>query len=170
MSGLVKGLLDYSRIGRKKTVVPISTQEIISDVLDDLGDMIIENNAKIHTQEQLPDIQGFEIELRLLFQNLIQNAIKFRKPNVSLEIHIYGEEKAHHWEFAVQDNGIGIAQENQDKIFILYKSLHNKDDYEGYGIGLAHCKKITELHLGNIWVKSAPNQGSIFYFTISKHL
>jgi signal transduction histidine kinase len=114
----------------------------------------------------MPVIKGYEIEIRLLFQNLISNAIKFRSPESDPVIRITCRKIDNFWEFAIADNGIGIAQEHQEKIFIIFQRLHLKSQYEGSGIGLAHCKKIVELHGGNIWVESEPYKGSKFIFTL----
>lgn len=104
--------------------------------------------------------------MRLLFQNLISNGIKFSKKNISAVITISAELKNNVWEFSINDNGIGIAEEHQNKIFAIFQRLHLKEEYEGTGIGLAHCQKIVGLHEGEIWVESKPNLGSTFYFTI----
>jgi light-regulated signal transduction histidine kinase (bacteriophytochrome) len=104
-----------------------------------------------------------------LFQNLINNAIKFRKKEVPPEIKITSGSKEKEWIFAINDNGIGVEEKDREKIFVIFKQMHNRDEYKGTGIGLAHCKKIVELHGGKIWVESKPGTGSIFIFTIPKH-
>ena len=106
------------------------------------------------TVEILPTINGYETELRLLFQNLIENAIKYQKPDIVPEIIISAESQEKEWLFSITDNGIGIDNKQNEKIFIIFKRLHNRCEYEGTGIGLAHCKKIVELHGGKIWVES----------------
>jgi light-regulated signal transduction histidine kinase (bacteriophytochrome) len=100
-------------------------------------------------------------------QNLIGNAIKFRRPDVPPHIKVEAIEKDEIWEFRISDNGIGIEPRHLDRIFLIFQRLHSRHDFEGNGIGLAHCKRIVELHHGRIWVTSKPGQGSTFYFTIN---
>lgn len=165
MQNLIKGLLDYSRIGRKKILSEIFIDQLLDIVCLDLKVRIDYAGAEI-TYRNMPIIMGYEIELRQLFQNLISNAVKFRKRDVAPRVDITARSIADGWEFAVKDNGIGIAPEHADKIFLIFQRLNNREAYEGSGIGLANCKKIAEMHNGTIWVESAPGQGSTFYFTI----
>jgi light-regulated signal transduction histidine kinase (bacteriophytochrome) len=127
---------------------------------------INECSAKISV-DVLPQLKCHPIEMRQLFQNLLSNALKFRQKDTCPEIYITGEQQGDKWLFSVKDNGIGIAETEREKIFSIFKRLHNRDEYEGTGIGLSHCRKIVEQHGGNIWVDSVPGQGSTFYFTIS---
>jgi light-regulated signal transduction histidine kinase (bacteriophytochrome) len=106
--------------------------------------------------------------LRLLFQNLIANAIKFKKPEIQPEITISAEIHDKEFIFTIADKGIGIENKDYEKIFVIFKRLHNRNKYEGIGIGLAYCKKIVELHGGKIWVESTPGIGTNFNFTIPK--
>ena len=103
-----------------------------------------------------------------LFQNLVGNAIKFKKIGTVPEIILKVVEKQDEWLFSVQDNGIGIPATKFEKIFEIFGRLHSKDEYEGTGIGLASCKKIVEGNGGKIWLESEENIGSTFYFTIPK--
>ncbi|MDO9262291.1 MAG: ATP-binding protein, partial [Flavobacteriaceae bacterium] len=167
MQELVKGLLDYAQIGKASALTLVDCNQIINDVMDDLTVSINESNAKI-TVKELPKLNGYETELRQLFQNLISNAIKFRKKEENLEIKVSAKKDTANWTFSIQDNGIGIDEKNQDKVFTIFKRLHNRNEYEGLGIGLAHCKKIVELHNGSIWIDSKLGDGSIFNFTIPK--
>jgi len=167
MSSLIKSLLDYSRIGYKGVVEQIDLNILLDSVTADLGFKIEHTNAEIKFGN-LPTINGFNLELRLLFQNLITNAIKFHKEGENPKINISYEDKWTHWEFKIEDNGIGIREEFQAKIFVIFQRLHNREEYEGTGIGLSHCKKIVELHGGEIWVNSQENVGSSFHFTIPK--
>ncbi len=165
MKLLIKCLLDYSRIGKEKELTLVDCNEVVNNVLMDMDTLIKKTNAKI-TVQNLPVLNGYKIELNQLFQNLLCNSIKFRKNNVNPEISISVEKVDEIWRFALQDNGIGIDEKDKEKIFILFKRLHNRNEYEGTGIGLSFCKKIVELHNGSIWVESKINEGSIFYFTI----
>ena len=141
---------------------------MIAEIEQDLGTKINSTKTKITTKNLPSNLVVYDTELRQLFQNLITNAIKFRKEEVTPEIEISSKlVKGYHY-FAVTDNGIGIAEEHQNKVFKIFKRLHNRSDYEGTGIGLAHCQKIVELHGGKIWVESELGKGSSFNFTIPK--
>jgi len=165
MQDLVKGLLDFSRIGKEKELTRVDCNEILKEVILDMAHSIEESQATI-TLSELPILNGYAVELRLLFQNLISNAIKFTTNNTSPEIKIAASKQAGEWLFTLQDNGLGIDESDQEKIFIIFKRLHNRNDYEGTGIGLSQCKKIVELHGGTIWVNSQVGKGSAFNFTI----
>jgi len=165
MNKLVNGLLDYSRIGTTSQKVLVDSEKLVQTIIKDLGTKISESKAVISI-DPLPSVWGYELEFRLLFQNLICNAIKFSKKNQVPKIKIAAEQIQGSWKFSISDNGIGISETDQEKIFLIFKRLHNKEQYEGTGIGLAHCQKIINLHKGFIWVDSIPNQGSTFCFTI----
>jgi PAS domain S-box-containing protein len=165
MRMLVTGILDYSLLGQKRILSVVDCDKIIHEVLFDMSDSIKSSGAGIMVKK-LPVINGFETELRLLFQNLIHNAIKFRKRDVPPEIDISAEIQQHEWTFSIQDNGIGIHDNEKEHVFVIFRRTHNRSEYEGSGIGLAHCKKIVEMHDGRIWVESTPGLGSTFYFTI----
>jgi PAS domain S-box-containing protein len=167
MRELVTGLLYYVILGKESVKTDIDCNVIVNEVLLKIDDKIKEIDARVNLQE-LPVLNGYQKELSLLFQNLIENAIKFRRMDIRTEITISVENIENEWKFAVEDNGIGIMEQNNEKVFIIFKQMHNRNKYEGTGIGLAHCKKIVELHDGRIWVESAPEMGSIFYFTIPK--
>jgi PAS domain S-box-containing protein len=165
MQLLVKGLLDYSRIGREKNLVEIDCNQIMKDVLSDMIITIKESGAEI-TISDLPQLKGYETEIRQLFQNLVSNALKFRKKDTTPKIEIFAQKREDDWLFSVHDNGIGIEENNKQKLFVIFKRFNNREEYEGTGIGLAHCKKIVELHGGTIWADSKFGEGSTFYFTI----
>ncbi len=167
MSNLIKGLLDYTRIGKNFEISELDTNLILKNLLNDLNTLIVERNAKFEI-EQLPVISGLDIEIISLFTNLITNAIKYKKKGENPLIKIGATEETDHWKFHVEDNGIGIEKTHLKRIFLIFQRLHNKDEYAGTGIGLAHCQKIVELHGGKIWVESSPGLGSTFYFTIPK--
>jgi light-regulated signal transduction histidine kinase (bacteriophytochrome) len=165
MKVLIKDLLDYSRIGRKKELQAVDCNKMLQEVLADLGAAINETRAEIKT-EQLPAINGYPTEIKQLFQNLIINAIKFRKKTMVPKINISVQKTRDSWQFAFKDNGIGIEEKHNERIFVIFQRLHNRNEFEGSGIGLSHCKKIVELHKGKIWVESTPGVGSIFHFTL----
>jgi PAS domain S-box-containing protein len=167
MQKLVKGLLDYSRIGIQIEIKEVDSNKIVNDAISILSEIIQKTGTQIIIGD-LPIIQGHSIELIELFQNLIENAIKFRKKETPLTINITAKQVENNWQFAVEDNGIGIEEHNKEKAFIIFKRLNNRDEYSGIGIGLAICKKIIALHGGTIWVESKFGQGTIVYFTIPK--
>lgn len=167
MSQLIKGLLEYSRIGTNRQLSQVDISDLIQNILDDLSAQINQTQANISINP-MPKIMGYETELRLLFQNLISNALKFRKADQSPIIHLDVKDKKSHWLFTVTDQGIGIDPVYKDQIFSLFQRLHGIEKYEGTGIGLAHCHKIVDLHGGKIWVESQLHHGSTFFFSISK--
>jgi light-regulated signal transduction histidine kinase (bacteriophytochrome) len=165
MKSLVNGLLDYSSLGRNKEFTKVDCSLLLKSIQEDMKVSITDTAAEINVG-QLPIITGHEIELRLLFQNLISNALKFKKEGIPPKIQIIAEQRTDDIKFSVIDNGIGIEQQYQERIFAIFQRLHSKKEYEGTGIGLAHCQKILELHGGKIWVDSKPNEGSTFNFTL----
>jgi signal transduction histidine kinase len=166
MKTLIKDLLDYSRIGREKKFEPVDCNIVFGEVMADLAKVIKENKAVI-IANRLPLVYAFPTELKLLFQNLISNSIKFQKPGIAPKIDITANKENGYWHFSFRDNGIGIEKQYQQRIFIIFQRLHNRSEYEGSGIGLAHCKKIVELHGGKIWVESEAGKGSTFHFTLA---
>ena len=116
--------------------------------------------------DTLPVIHADESQISRVFQNLIGNALKFRKEGVQPKIHIKAQKEGYEYIFSVQDNGIGIEEQYSDRIFEVFKRLHPIGEYEGTGIGLAIVKRIIERHGGRIWVESEFGVGSTFYFTI----
>lgn len=167
MKVLISELLRFSRIGRNTVMEEVDCNVILNDVLTDLANMIKENNAIVRS-EQLPVISASSIEIKQLFQNLISNAVKFRKKDIPPVIDITCTELENQWEFAFADNGIGIKEEYLDKIFLIFQRLHSDKDYPGTGIGLATCKKIVESNEGKFRVSSETGVGSTFYFTLPK--
>ena len=166
MDNLIRGLLDYSRLSRMKQLELVNCNETLQAVLADLGSMIHPANAKV-TSHELPVINAYPLELSQLFQNLLANALKFKKKDVPAEVNISATKVEGGYCFEFRDNGIGIEAKDLEKIFIIFQRLNTIEEYEGTGLGLAYCKKIVELHHGQIWVESKPNQGSSFYFTIN---
>jgi len=166
MKKVTTTLLDYNRLGIESEIKRVDTKKIIEEVKLDLKQRIKKSNAKIYIQQDLPELKAYPTELRLLFQNLISNAIKFAKPKIVPEIHISVENK-NGWTFSIRDNGIGMSLKENENIFSLFHRVDKSSDIDGSGIGLAHCKKITELHNGKIWVDSIEGKGSTFHFNIN---
>jgi light-regulated signal transduction histidine kinase (bacteriophytochrome) len=162
---LIKDLLDFSRIGIKANREQVDCKIILQEVLEDLGAAIKEAQVEIITGS-LPVVSGYPTELKQLFQNLIINAIKFRKKDTAHRVSVSVQTCPESWQFSVKDNGIGIDKKHSEKIFVIFQRLHSRTEYEGSGIGLAHCKKIVELHDGKLWVESTPGEGTAFHFTI----
>jgi len=167
MQSLIRDLLNYSKIEKDKNKTVIDCNILLKDILNDMAISISESNADIYS-EQLPVITGYLSGLKSVFQNLISNAIKFRKSDLNPIINITAQAKDKEWLFTIKDNGIGIDKIYYKKLFIIFQRLHNKNEYAGTGIGLAQCKKIIELHGGRIWLESELENGSTFYFTIPK--
>jgi len=167
MQLLIRDLLDYSKIDKDKNKTAIDCNILLKDILNDMAVSISESKADVYS-EQLPIVNGYLSGLKSLFQNLISNAIKFRKSDQNPIINITAQANDKEWIFAIKDNGIGIDKIYYKKLFIIFQRLHNKDEYAGTGIGLAQCKKIIDLHEGKIWLESELENGSTFYFTIPK--
>lgn len=168
MTSMIKGLLEFSRIGHNRMPQEIvDCHQLVSTILLDLDASIKAANVT-STIKNLPVIKGNPIELRLLFQNLISNSIKFRKPGVPTLVEVSAEEHPTYFQFCVRDNGIGIDPEDYDKIFYIFQRLHPADMYEGTGLGLAYCRKIVEFHGGKIWVVSEKDAGCSIFFTLNK--
>lgn len=168
MRQLIKGLLDYGRIGRNPKYIEVDCNDLLKEIKIDLADSISKSKAEIIVGN-LPLIKAYETELRLLFQNILSNAIKFQRPGNSPQISINAVQQNGYWKFSISDNGIGIAENYSNRIFKIFQRLHDRDQYEGTGIGLAHCSKVVELHGGEIWVDSNDQrQGSTFHFTIPR--
>jgi len=171
MQALIKDLLAYSIVdAEKQQSEKIELRTLLKTVQLELGKVVNETQAKIELQKIPEFIYADKIKLKQLFQNLITNGIKFTKSNVIPKINISCIELDYYWQFALSDNGIGIAEEFQKKIFLIFRRLHPRDEYEGTGIGLALCKKLVEQHQGKIWLESTVGQGSTFYFTIKKKM
>lgn len=165
MQALICDLLAYSRVQtRGKPFEPTDAEQVLNLTLKNLQTAIEESNAKI-TRDPLPTVIVDEVQLIQVFQNLIENAIKFPGDELP-RIHVSAEKGANEWIFSVSDNGIGIDPQYAEKIFGLFQQLHAAREYPGTGIGLAVCKRIVERHGGRIWVDSELGKGSTFYFTI----
>jgi PAS domain S-box-containing protein len=168
MRELIKGLLDFSRLGRNAELSKVDMQAIMDQVAEDLDEVIQQEGAEM-SYENLPKVCGTEMELRILMQNLIQNAIKFRSADSPIVSISHAPMEDFHV-FRVKDNGIGIDSKHQERIFDLFQRLNKREDYPGIGIGLAHCRRIVELHDGYIKVESQLGEGSCFEFGLSRNL
>ena len=143
----------------------MDTYVILHSTLGDLSQAIAESGATV-TYDQLPSLRAHSTHIHQLFQNLISNAIKYRRPGCPPVVHVSAQKQDGYWTFSVRDNGIGIEPEYKEHVFGLFKRLHTNDEYSGTGIGLAVCQRIVERYQGRIWVESEPGQGSTFKFAI----
>jgi PAS domain S-box-containing protein len=167
MQNLIEALLAYSRVTtRGAPFDPVDTNLVFTHVVVNLSAVIKENHAVV-TKDPLPTVRGDEAQLAQLFQNLIGNAIKFRKPDTPPLVHVSAKKARKQWAFSVRDNGIGMEAKYFDRIFQIFQRLHTHAEYPGTGIGLAICKRIVERHGGRIWLESAPGEGTTFFFTLA---
>jgi signal transduction histidine kinase/ABC-type amino acid transport substrate-binding protein len=167
MKTLLNDLLTYSRVGRRTE--PFSIVDLGSafdSAVMNLKAVIDENHAAI-TRDGLPTVMADRMQMVQVLQNLIANGVKFRG-NEPPRVHVSADHGEREWTIRVRDNGIGIDPRYYDKLFIIFKRLHSREEYPGTGIGLATCKKIIERHGGRIWIESEPGKGSTFCFTIKK--
>lgn len=167
MRNLISGLLSFSRLGTSGQVQRIDLNEIISKIKEDLSAVVEERSVTIES-DFLPTIEGYRIEIKQLFHNLISNGIKFTHSTIAPHVKLSFDETDNFYNFHIKDNGIGIPNKDFEKIFDMFSRLHSAKDYEGQGIGLAFCKKIVELHQGNIWATSEFGEGTTIHFTIKK--
>jgi len=165
MQTLINDLLTYSRVGRREAALgPTDCGSVLERALADLTLAVDESGAVI-SHDPLPTVLGDETQLGQLFHNLLANAIKFRGTQPP-RVHVSAERNGTEWRFAVRDNGIGIAPEHAERIFVIFQRLNTREEYPGTGIGLAICKKIVERHAGTIWVESEPGRGATFRFSL----
>ncbi|HTA59590.1 MAG TPA: PAS domain S-box protein [Candidatus Baltobacteraceae bacterium] len=166
MQALIHDLLAYSRAGTNgKAYQAISSEKALLEALSNLRVSIQESGAVV-THDSLPAITTDDAQLVQVFQNLVGNAIKYRRAEVP-RVHVSAAKNAgQEWNFSVQDNGLGIDPQYFDRIFVLFQRLHGREEFKGTGIGLAICKKIVERLGGRIWVESQPEKGSTFYFAL----
>ncbi|WP_414469125.1 sensor histidine kinase [Methanobacterium sp. ACI-7] len=168
MKAQINALLEYSRVSTKgKEFELVDTTAILSKTIKSLSTSLRDSCAEI-TVDELPNVMGDSDQLQKVFQNLISNAIKFRKNEQSLKIHIsaYKDKDEKEYVFSVQDNGIGIEKQYMERIFVIFQRLHTRNVYKGTGIGLAVVKRVIDGHGGRVWVESEFGVGSTFYFTI----
>jgi PAS domain S-box-containing protein len=168
MQALIRDLLAYSRVGtRGDPFEPTDCEVVLRDVLDDLQAAAAETGAVV-THDPLPVVPADASQVRQLFQNLIGNAIKFRRDEPP-RVHVTARPVDGRWLLSVRDNGIGIEPEYADRVFVIFQRLHSRRTYPGTGVGLAICKKIVERHGGRIWVDSQVGKGTTVFFELPRH-
>jgi len=168
MDRLIDDLLAYSRAGqRPATFAPLDLNELMSEVVADSAPLTSETDASI-TVEPLPVVAGDFTQLRQLLQNLLTNAVKFRRPDVTPEVSVRASDDEREWTIRVEDNGLGVEPDDRERIFGMFNRVH-QGDRPGSGIGLAVCERVVANHGGHIWVEDGTDGGSAFCFTLSKH-
>ncbi|WP_131737888.1 sensor histidine kinase [Actinomadura roseirufa] len=169
MQALINDLLGFSRVGRvSRPEESVELGEVARRALDNLSALVEETGAEVEIAD-LPAVPGDRTQLTQLFQNLIGNAIKFRRPDAAPRVVVDAHRDGGVWEFGCADNGIGIEPRYADRIFLIFQRLHPREEYTGTGIGLALCKKIVEYHGGRIWLDTADRgdaPGTTFHWTL----
>jgi signal transduction histidine kinase len=167
MQGLINDLLTFSRSGRvQQSWKPVGLGRALDRALSNLTLAVEESGATVVREDPLPELLGDSTSLTMVWQNLIGNAVKFRRTDVPCRITVGCVREGDDWHLTVADNGIGIAPEFADKVFVIFQRLHVRDEYEGTGIGLSLCRKIIEFHGGRIWLDPAPSEGTLIHFTL----
>jgi PAS domain S-box-containing protein len=166
MHALTEGLLELARVGtRGRPFEPVHVEELLRGVEGDLSAALAESGAAV-THGPLPVVQGDATQLAQLLRNLLDNAVKFRRPGHPPRVHVSAEREGDAWMFRVQDDGLGIEPQYFERIFVIFQRLHGRDEYPGTGIGLAVCRKVVVRHGGRMGVASEPGRGSTFWFTL----
>lgn len=175
MRSLIEDLLSYARLDKlDKAFEPLDLEEILSTSIENLHTNILETKAEVTVAiDHAPIVMGDKLRLTRLFQNLIANGIKFKQPEKRARVSVRfkdGDLCGHpdKWVVCIEDQGIGIEPEHHEMLFNLFQRLNTRDEFDGSGIGLAVCKKITEQHGGKIWFQSEKGKGSIFYVALQK--
>ena len=167
MQQLIQDLLAYSKVSNQpQKLQPIDCNSVLKQVMENLQIAIVEKQVAL-TYDSLPTVMGSETQLIQLLQNLISNAIKFIRPDITPKVNVSVTEQDHQWLFGIHDNGIGIEPHNTERVFEIFQRTQSAANYPGTGIGLATCKKIVENHGGQIWVSSQLEIGTTFYFTLA---
>lgn len=168
LATLINDLLTYTRAGMAQVnEAPVAASQVLQHALSSLAEAIREGDARV-TWDELPEVYMAESHLQQVFQNLIANALKYRS-EAAPQIHVSAAVQGTGWRFSVRDNGIGIDPKYKEKIFGVFKRLHQDQKYTGTGIGLAICQRVVERYGGRIWVESEPGEGATFFFTIPRH-
>ncbi|MFJ8749136.1 ATP-binding protein [Streptomyces sp. NPDC102441] len=167
MQVLINDLLTFSRVGRvQQSWKPVDLDTSLDRALSNLTLAVEESGAVVVREDPLPELLGDSTSLTMVWQNLVGNAVKFRRHDVPCRITVGCVREGDDWHMTVADNGIGIAPEFADKVFVIFQRLHARDEYEGTGIGLSLCRKIIEFHGGRIWLDPEPAQGTLIHFTL----
>lgn len=165
---LIADILSYSSITNDThKLQPIDGQDLIDSIKRTMHVSLMESGARI-SNDTLPNLHGNQTQLYQLFQNLINNAIKYQRSVVSPQVHISVADAGRYWQFSVNDNGIGMEHRHLTKIFDVFQRLHRKSQYAGTGVGLSICKKVVSRHGGTLWAESELGVGSTFHFTLLK--
>ncbi len=164
---LIQDILIYSKVGTKGiTQESVSIQDVVKEIKSIYSVQLLENKLVIE-ESFLPNcVWGNRVQIIQVFQNLIENAIKFQSsetPKISITSDAYDE---HFWRYSIKDNGIGIEEEYFEDVFVVFKRLHGRQNYQGSGIGLSLCQKIIEAHGGKIWISANSDAGSTIHFTL----
>ncbi|MFJ4840548.1 ATP-binding protein [Streptomyces sp. NPDC088746] len=167
MQVLINDLLTFSRVGRvQQSWKPVDLEASLDRALSNLTLVVEESGAVLEREDPLPELLGDPTSLTMVWQNLIGNAVKFRRRDVPCRITVTCVREGDDWHLTVADNGIGIPPEFADKVFVIFQRLHARDEYEGTGIGLSLCRKIIEFHGGRIWLEPEPAEGTLIHFTL----
>lgn len=165
---LISGILEYSKLSQDTSMRENVNIEELVTTLEEGVHSHDKDVTMTMTHDNLPTLYGNKVQLFQLFSNLINNAVKYRRSDAALEIHLGCKDQEDVWLFSVKDNGIGISSKHHDVVFNIFKRLHNQSQYQGIGLGLSTCKRVVEKHFGSIWVESNEEHGVTFYFTIKK--
>jgi light-regulated signal transduction histidine kinase (bacteriophytochrome) len=170
MQALIDDLLAYSRVSsRQEEVQRVSLTKVMDDVVVDLEQRIADTQGAVTVIGSLPPVDADPMQLHQLLQNLIGNALKYRRPDVPPEARVSCVESRAGWTIQVSDNGIGFSQDQADRIFAPFQRLHGRGEYDGTGIGLAICRRIVERHHGTIVAHGAPGEGARFIVTLPRN-
>lgn len=169
MQQIILDLLDYSRANRPTEEVEEIDLNIVVSEFKELRRNLISENAVTLVTHDLPSLKTYRALITQIFHCLLDNAIKYSKPDNETVVEVKVAEKESEWEFSISDNGIGIDPKFFDKIFIIFQRLHNRDQYKGTGIGLSIVKRSVEFLGGEIWLESTEGKGTTFFFTFSKN-
>ena len=166
MRDLITGVLAIARVNAQgQPFVDVALGEVVREVLNDLELRIQDAGARVEVGT-LPVICGDALQMRQLFQNLIENALKFRRADASPVVKVNGQPEGRYCRISVEDNGVGFEPQQAERLFQPFQRLHHTAQYEGTGIGLAVCKKVVDRHGGRIMARSQPGQGATFIITL----
>lgn len=164
MDHLIDDLLNYTRIEHKAVRhQPVALHFLVNQIIESMSEHINATSASVNIMDELPVVQGDRTLLSQIFINLLENALTYRREGVPPRVTIHCQQDAHSYVISIEDNGIGIAAKNRERIFTIFQRLHSDEEYAGTGIGLAIVKKSAELMDGQVWVESIEGPGSTFY-------